>query len=121
MGAHDFVEHCEGDLRHAAERQQQGECGERLLACVESTRIRERHIVQVRACVCWGEGERAGVGPPLRVRVLVTSRLALLSCPIMTLIPSLNIHPPTHNVTSAGHPPGQAAKQQALLTSCSCG
>ena len=32
-GAHDFVEHCEGDLRHATQRQQQGECGERLLAC----------------------------------------------------------------------------------------
>ena len=41
VGAHDFVEHCEGDLRHAAERQQQGECGERLLACVDSTRIRD--------------------------------------------------------------------------------
>ena len=50
--------------------------------------------MQVRACA--GErGERAGVGPPLRVRVLVTSRLALLSCPIMTLMPSLNIHPRT--------------------------
>ena len=49
--------------------------------------------MQVRACA--GErGERAGVGPPLRVRVLVTSRLALLSCPIMTLMPSLK--PPTH-------------------------
>ena len=45
--------------------------------------------------MCWEEGERAGVGPPLRVRVLVTSRLALLSCPIMTLMPSLNIHPRT--------------------------
>ena len=27
--------------------------------------------------------------------MLVTSRLALLSCPIMTLMPSLNIHPRT--------------------------
>ena len=38
--------------------------------------------------VRWREEE--GCGPPLRVRVLVTSRLVLLSCPITILMPSLN-------------------------------